>query len=291
MGSTYIKKLLHHMFRICLSLAMAALLFEGCLVMGSWFHWSQRLIQAYGTWLFIAWLSFTLYKAYRYVGSWKRKDILWERFAIAPKDFSQELLDDTENVMLVRDNREVKVRTYRNLVSGDLIVTTYDVPPNKQKNRSNRLKLLCLLASIVLTIGLQAVPRIGAWNQSADSEIDLSYVYDVSDGLPGVRAYAQSLFPHFSDLQLGSKRYVLPASGARELTEKDIAGMDKETIQLAINEIYAKNGYDFASNPSIQEYFLQKSWYHPSVSTMAEAQANFSEVERYNVNFLAQHRE
>ena len=70
----------------------------------------------------------------------------------------------------------------------------------------------------------------------------------------------------------------------------DIAGMDKETIQLAINEIYAKNGYDFASNPSIQEYFLQKSWYHPSVSTMAEAQANFSEVERYNVNFLAQHR-
>ena len=291
MGSTYIKKLLHHMFRICLSLAMAALLFEGCLVMGSWFHWSQRLIQAYGTWLFVICLSVTLYHAYRYVGSWKRKDILWERFAIAPKAFSQELLDDAENVMLVRDDREAKVRTYRNLVSGDLIVTTYDVPLNKQKNRSNRIKLLCVLASIVLTIGLQAVPRIGAWNQSADSEIDLSYVYDVSDGLPGVRAYAQSLFPHLSDLQLGSKRYVLPASGARELTEEDIAGMDQETIQLAINEIYAKNGYDFASNPSIQEYFLQKSWYHPSVSTMAEAQANFSEVERYNVNFLAQHRE
>ncbi len=291
MGSTYIKKLLDHIFRICLSLAMAALIFEGCLGIGSWFQWSQRLVQAYGTWLFVICLSVTLYHAYRYVGSWKRKDILWERFAIAPKTFSQELLDDAENVMLMRDDREAKVRTYRNLVSGDLIVTTYDVSPRKQKNRSNRIKLLCVLASIVLTIGLQAVPRISAWNQRADSETDLSYVYDVSDGLPGVQAYARSLFPHLSDLQLGSKRYVLPASGARELTEEDIAGMDKETIQLAINEIYAKNGYDFASNPSIQEYFWQKSWYHPSVSTIAEAQANFSEVERYNVNFLAQHRE
>lgn len=290
MGSTYIKKLLDHIRRICASLVFAVIAFAGCLNIGFNLRWSRRLIQAYGSWVFILLLAVALYTAYRYVGSWKRKDILWERFALAPKAFPQEILDDTENVMLVRDDREKKVRTYRNLISGDLIVTTYDVPLRKQKSRCNRLKLLCVLASIALTIGLQAVPRISMWSQNS-GDTDSLWIYDVSDGLPGVQAYAKSLFPQFSDLQLGSKRYVLPASGARELTEEDIAGMDKETIQLAINEIYAKNGYDFASNPSIQEYFSQKSWYHPSVSTMAEAQANFSEVERYNVNFLVQHRD
>lgn len=289
-GAIYIKNFLAHALRICLSFAIATLYFDGVAWLGTKYFWIYTLVQKYGIWVFGILLYLALHKAYQNFGSWKRKDILWERFALAPKNFPQEILDDTENVMLVRDDREKKVRTYRNLVSGDLIATTYDVPLRKQKNRRNRLKLLCVLASLVLTIGLQAVPRVSAWNQRFGST-ELSYVYDVSDGLPGVQTYAKSLFPQLPSLQLGSKRYVLPASGARELTEEDIAGMDKETIQLAINEIYAKNGYDFASNPSIQEYFLQKSWYHPSVSTMAEAQANFSEVERYNVNFLAQHRD
>ena len=166
------------------------------------------------------------------------------------------------------------------------------MPLRKQKNRRNLHILLCVVAAAALSIGLQAVPRISNWNQKLGAA-QLSYGYDVSGGLPGVQAYWKELMPDLPELpslQLGSKRYVLPASGVRRLTEKDVAGMDQETIQLAINEIYAKNGYDFASKPSIQEYFLQKSWYHPTVSTAEEAQANFSDVEKYNVNFLAQHR-
>lgn len=295
MGSTYIKKLLAHAVRLCASLGIAALCFDGIAWLGIKYHWIYALVQTYGSWLFVILLYLMLYKAYRNFGSWKRKDILWERFAVAPENFSQMLLDDTENVVLMRDDREKKVRTYRNLVSGDLIVTTYDVPLRKQKNRRNLHVLLCVIAAVALSIGLQAVPRISNWNQKLGA-VQLAYGYDVSDGLPGVQAYWKELMPDLPDLpelpslQLGGKRYVLPASGVRRLTEEDVAGMDQETIQLAINEIYAKNGYDFASKPSIQEYFLQKSWYHPTVSTTAEAQANFSDVEKYNVNFLAQHR-
>lgn len=102
--------------------------------------------------------------------------------------FSQMLLDDAENVMLMRDDREKKVRTYRNLVSGDLIVTTYDVPLRKQKNRRNLHVLLCVIAAVALSIGLQAVPRISNWNQNLGAA-QLAYGYDVSDGLPGVQAY------------------------------------------------------------------------------------------------------
>lgn len=290
MGSTDIKKLLGHVLRICASFVIAALAFEGVIRLGTQYQWLHHVVQTYGTWLFVVLLCLILYQAYQNVGSWKRKDILWERFAIVPKAFPQELLDDTENVALVRDDRKKKVRTYRNLVSGDLIATTYDVPLRKQKSRRNRLILLCALASLVVTIALQAVPRISLWNQRIGAA-ELLYAYDVSEGLPGVQAYGESLLPQLLELQLGNKQFILPASGVRELTEEDIAGMDQETIQLAINEIYAKNGYDFASSPSIREYFLQKSWYHPSVSTTEEAQANFSDVERYNVNFLAQHRD
>ena len=137
MGSTYIKKLLAHAVRLCASLGIAALCFDGIAWLGIKYHWIYTLVQTYGSWLFVILLYLMLYKAYRNFGSWKRKDILWERFAVAPENFSQMLLDDAENVMLMRDDREKKVRTYRNLVSGDLIVTTYDVPLRKQKNRRN----------------------------------------------------------------------------------------------------------------------------------------------------------
>lgn len=290
MGSIDIKKLLGHVLRICASFVIAALAFEGVIRLGAQYQWLYHVVQTYGTWLFVVLLCLILYQAYQNVGSWKRKDILWERLAVAPKHFPQELLDDTENVALVRDDRKKKVRVYRNIVSGDCIITTYDVPQRKQKHRRNLHVLLCILLSVVLTVGLQAVPRISLWNQRIGAA-ELLYAYDVSEGLPGVQAYGESLLPQLPELQLGNKQFILPASGVRELTEEDIAGMDQETIQLAINEIYAKNGYDFASSPSIREYFLQKSWYHPSVSTTEEAQANFSDVERYNVNFLAQHRE
>lgn len=295
MGSTYIKKLLAHVVRLCASWGIAVLCFDGIAWLGIKYHWLYSLVQKYSTWLFVILMYLILYEAYQNFGSWKRKDILWERFAVAPENFSQMLLNDAENITLVRDDRKKKIRTYRNLVSGDLIVTTYDVTLRKQKNRRNVHFLLCALTAVALTIGLQTVPRISNWNQKIGA-VELAYGYDVSNGLPGVQIYWKELMsdlpslPDLTSLQLESKRYVLPASGVRKLTEEDIEGMDQETIQLAINEIYAKNGYDFTPKPSIREYFLQKSWYHPTVSTADEAQANFSDVEKYNVDFLAQHR-
>lgn len=84
---------------------------------------------------------------------------------------------------------------------------------------------------------------------------------------------------------LAGENYLLP-SNTRELTESDVQGMDSAQIQRAINEMYARHGYDL-SNCADAAYFSQQSWYKPDASvTQAEVRAEFSELENTNLNFL-----
>jgi len=54
--------------------------------------------------------------------------------------------------------------------------------------------------------------------------------------------------------------YILPQSSTAYLSESDLAGMDSDMIQMAINEIYARHGRKFVME-SVQDYFNAKSWY------------------------------
>lgn len=54
--------------------------------------------------------------------------------------------------------------------------------------------------------------------------------------------------------------YILPDSGTRKLKRSDLAGLSKEELRLARNEIYARHGRLF-QDPALQDYFDSQSWY------------------------------
>lgn len=83
--------------------------------------------------------------------------------------------------------------------------------------------------------------------------------------------------------------YILPNSSTALLTESDLAGLSKDDIQLAINEIYARHGRKF-KNENVRNYFESKSWYKGTIESNAFSESVFSDIEAKNVDFLTKHR-
>ena len=66
----------------------------------------------------------------------------------------------------------------------------------------------------------------------------------------------------------------------------------KEILDYAINEIYYRNGYNFAGT-EYEEYFADYSWYNwfgPEYEKPEFAQKDFNQFEQANVDLLAQYR-
>lgn len=49
--------------------------------------------------------------------------------------------------------------------------------------------------------------------------------------------------------QADSSEYILPESSERALTDADVQGMSYDDLQMAINEIYARHGRIFGTDP------------------------------------------
>ena len=63
-------------------------------------------------------------------------------------------------------------------------------------------------------------------------------------------------------------------------------------IQMLINEIYAKHGYEFTDS-KLSAYFSAKTWYANNknkVNDMDTVSASLSETEKKNVDFLNNYR-
>ncbi len=92
--------------------------------------------------------------------------------------------------------------------------------------------------------------------------------------------------------------YLCPETSERELTESDVTALQSKTveglpegkdiIQMVINEMYAKKGYQF-TDTAIQDYFNSKTWYQEIAEKTDDMDAVFngmSDVEKANVEFL-----
>ena len=84
--------------------------------------------------------------------------------------------------------------------------------------------------------------------------------------------------------QASSGGYIAESS-QRALTENDVAGMDYDDLQMAINEIYSRHGRKFA-DPGIQEYFNGQSWYQGIIDPEDFSDSVFSATESQNIQFL-----
>mgnify|MGYP004444623627 CR=1 FL=1 len=83
----------------------------------------------------------------------------------------------------------------------------------------------------------------------------------------------------------GNSDYLLPESSSGKLTADDIAGMDENELQMAINEIYARHHRKFIL-PEVQAYFNAKSWYEGSIEAADFDTSVISSLEWDNINFL-----
>ena len=59
--------------------------------------------------------------------------------------------------------------------------------------------------------------------------------------------------------------FIMPYSNSSYLSASDLSKYNKSTLALMRNEIYARHGYVFNTNP-FKAYFNSKSWYHPDSS-------------------------
>lgn len=97
----------------------------------------------------------------------------------------------------------------------------------------------------------------------------------------------------------GTGEYLCSYSSERQMTEADVAELKagtyedlpegKNIIQMVINELYAKYGYQF-SNEEIQKYFEQKQWYQDITVRNDDMEGIFkgmTDIEKANVEFLS----
>ncbi|MDO5418207.1 MAG: YARHG domain-containing protein [Lachnospiraceae bacterium] len=87
-----------------------------------------------------------------------------------------------------------------------------------------------------------------------------------------------------------AQEYLIPDSSIRALTAADVAGMTKEQLRLARNEIYARHGRMFTSE-DLQNYFNGKSWYRGTISAQSFTDSMLSQLEKDNIKVIQQAEE
>ena len=81
---------------------------------------------------------------------------------------------------------------------------------------------------------------------------------------------------------------VFPETRIRRLKAEEIATWNGEKMRYAINELYARGGYDFRT-PEVKLLFMRLSWYRERLvngRTQDEAYAHLSALERTNLELL-----
>lgn len=85
--------------------------------------------------------------------------------------------------------------------------------------------------------------------------------------------------------QMNNGLYVEFDSIYRALEDADIKDWSTEDKQLAINEIYAREGMKFSDLNAV-EYFTQKPWYEGKIDEDKFDKDKLSDIEKYNIKFL-----
>lgn len=83
----------------------------------------------------------------------------------------------------------------------------------------------------------------------------------------------------------GDSSYVIEGSDTRYLTKEDIAGLSKDQLRYARNEIYARHGRRF-KDQELQQYFDSKSWYQGTIDPDSFNESVLNDCERDNIDLI-----
>lgn len=82
--------------------------------------------------------------------------------------------------------------------------------------------------------------------------------------------------------------YIFPQSSSEYLSKDDLAGMNDDQIQMAINEIYARHNRRFVMQ-SVQDYFDSKSWYSGTVDAEDFDISVMNQYEGANIGLMVEY--
>ncbi len=74
-----------------------------------------------------------------------------------------------------------------------------------------------------------------------------------------------------------------PEASAKYLTNEDLRYLTKTELQIMRNEIFARHGYIFKTNPQMISYFNNQSWYTPRYN---DVNYLLSEIEKSNLDLI-----
>lgn len=110
-------------------------------------------------------------------------------------------------------------------------------------------------------------------DDSVLNKYEMANIISISDSVQGVMGITNQDY------------MILPESGSRYLTQDDLAGLDKETLRLARNEIYARHGRKFQTE-NLNEYFSGQPWYQGYLSAEEFDDAILNKYEKANLDFI-----
>lgn len=79
--------------------------------------------------------------------------------------------------------------------------------------------------------------------------------------------------------------YIIYGSDTRAIDPYELSYLSEEALQLARNEIYARYGYSF-TNKDMREYFMNQSWYYPTVVSSKLELIHLTKTELANVKMI-----
>lgn len=83
---------------------------------------------------------------------------------------------------------------------------------------------------------------------------------------------------------------IFPQSSDEYLTSQDVAGLDGDQVQRAINELFARHGYIFDMVPEEEAFFEAQPWYSGYETSQDAIKAEFNAYEEANLRLLMAHR-
>ncbi len=81
--------------------------------------------------------------------------------------------------------------------------------------------------------------------------------------------------------------YILPESDSRYYSTSELAGLSKDQLRLARNEIYARHGRKFDA-ADLQSYFDSQPWYTGTIETSAFNDSVLNQYEKTNIATIQQ---
>lgn len=153
------------------------------------------------------------------------------------------------------------------------------------KNKDKSLVFLVVLLIVVLIGSVGVIGYVYYQNNSVNVETP-----DISVDKKLENKENDTVFDDKDEVEtteidpISGEDYLFP-SDQRYITNADLSGKTKEEVAMIRNEIYARHGYVFNTEP-FKSYFESRAWYIPNENFN---DSMFSEIEKTNKDFLVEY--